>query len=178
MIAASAFLPKLLDTIDAADPPAAAPADLCAALGQALFERLVPYGVPQTQTIYSTGPDAACDHRTPNNRQADPDAYGSLHVRLLRYSRVGWHSPSGRASHAFAESCDNSAIGGSFQHTSGIADEACVAYQEESDSGSGSAIVRRGADLFWVDNQTHLGTVDSARRAVADVVSAFLAAVP
>jgi hypothetical protein len=180
VIAGSAFLPKLLDAINDADPSAAAPPDLCAAIGPALFERLVPDGVPVTEAIYSSGSDAACEFRTANNSQVGSDTYGSLQVRLLRYGRSGWNSGPDVASDALTESCDNTAIGGRFHGARGLGDEACVAYQDEGKGGTalGSAVVRRGADLFWVDYYTHPGTVGQAEQAVTDVASASLAGVP
>ncbi|MRH89257.1 hypothetical protein GFY24_17685 [Nocardia sp. SYP-A9097] len=108
------------------------------------------------------------------------NTYGFLHVRLLRYGRVGWSSGSDLASDALAESCENTAIGGRFQGAHGLGDEACVAYQDEGAGGTGfgSAILRRGADLVWVDYYTNPGTTDQARRAVTDVALAALAGVP
>lgn len=180
VIAGSAFLPKLLDAIDAADPPAAVPPDLCVAIGPALFERLVPDGVPLTEAIHSSGSDAACDYHTPNDRQIGSDNYGSLHVRLLRYGRVGWHSGAYLASDALARSCDGTAVGGRFHGARGLGDEACVAYQNQGagDTALGSAVIRRGADLFWVDYYTHPGTVDQAERAVTEMALAALAGIP
>ncbi|MEV0463615.1 hypothetical protein AB0I30_13805 [Nocardia tengchongensis] len=169
-----------MDAIDDADPPAAAPHDLCAAIGTALFERLVPGGIPLTETTYSSGSDAGCDYRTANGGQVGSNSYGSLHVRLLRYGRVGWYSGSDRASHALAESCDGTGASGRFHGVPGLGDESCSAFEDEGAdrTGRGSAIVRRGSDLFWVDYYTHPGTGDQAERAVTEVALASLAGIP
>ncbi|MFE3701563.1 hypothetical protein ACFXO7_27265, partial [Nocardia tengchongensis] len=179
-VVASAFIPDVLDAIDAADPAAAAPPDLCAAIGPALFERLVAHGVPRTESNFSSGSDAACDYRTPDDRQFGSDTYGFLHVRLLRYGRVAWHSGADLASDALESACDGTAVAGRFRNARSLGDEACTASREEDNGATGfaSAIVRRGADLLWVDYYAHPGTIDQAEHAVPEVVLAALAAVP
>ncbi|MGV9663761.1 hypothetical protein [Nocardia niigatensis] len=140
----------------------------------------MPHSAPLTEAIYSSGSDAACDYHTPNDRRIGSDAaYGRLHVRLLRYGRVGWHSGSDRASDALARSCDGTPVAGRFHSARGLGDEACVTYQDDAanDTDFGSAIVRRGADLFWVDYSTHPGTAGQAERAVTEVVMASLAGI-
>lgn len=170
---------KLQAWSERSHPPAAAPADLCAAIGPTLFEQLVPDGVRQTESIYSSGSDAACDYSTADNRPIGSDMYGFLHVRLLRYGQVGWDSGADRASAALAHSCKGTAVAGQFHGASGLGNEACTVYSEEGQGGTahGSAVVRRGADLFWVDYYRHPGTAQQARQAVTEVALASLAGV-
>ncbi|MBF6353834.1 hypothetical protein IU449_04590 [Nocardia higoensis] len=179
-VVVSAALPALFDVIEDADPAATVPPDLRAALGPDLFQRLVPRALPVPDTTYSSGSDAVCDFRSDDRTVPRADTYGFLHVRVLRYGRIGWHSGADRAAEAHAWSCDASAIGGLFRDTSNLGDEACLAVQDEGEGGtaSGSAVVRRGADVFWVDYYTHPGTAAEAERAVTDTVSAALTAVP
>ncbi|WP_433196761.1 hypothetical protein ACQP1G_45160 [Nocardia sp. CA-107356] len=160
-------------------PPAAAPPDLCAAIGPGLFERLVPDGVPEPKAIYSSGPDAACQYYTTKDRPIGPDTYGFLGVRLLRYGQVGWDSGADRAADALVSSCGNSALAGQFHTASGLGDAACAVYNDEGKDGTamGSAVVRRGADLFWVDFYTHPGTARQAQQSVAEIAVAALAGV-
>ncbi|WP_157172331.1 hypothetical protein [Nocardia pneumoniae] len=159
-------------------PAAAAPADLCEAIGPAVFERSVPDGVPQRESNYSSGSDAACVYSTADSRPPTSGMYGFLRVRLLRYGQVGWDSGAERAAAALADSCAATAVAGQFQSASGLGNEACTAYSETDQDGTahGSAVIRRGADLIWVDYYRHPGTADQARQAVTEVALASLAA--
>ncbi|MFG1792660.1 hypothetical protein [Nocardia sp. NPDC049149] len=161
------------------EPPAAAPPDLCLAIGPTTMARLVPDGVPETASNYSTGPDAACIYSTADGRPVGSTDYGYLRVRLLRYGRIGWDTGAERAAKALAESCESTATAGQFLRTRAFGDEACAAYSDVGDGGTahGSAVVRRNADLFWVDYYTHPGTENDAQRAVTEVVSAALTGV-
>ncbi|WP_433562655.1 hypothetical protein ACQP1O_35110 [Nocardia sp. CA-151230] len=76
-VVVSLLIPKALQAIDDADPPAAAPPDLCAAIGPAHFEKSVPNGVPVSASTYSAGSDTACDYRTNNS---PPSRYGRVSV--------------------------------------------------------------------------------------------------
>ncbi|NKY25009.1 hypothetical protein [Nocardia gamkensis] len=165
--------------VERAHPPAAAPADLCAAIGPALFEQLVPDGVPSPGGSYSSGPDAACSYRTADSRPSGSDAYGLLDVRVLRYGQVGWDSGAERAGAALATSCRGTAAAGQLHSDGALGDEACSAYSAEGERGTayGSAVVRRGADLFWVDYYTHPGTAEQVRQGVTAVSLACLAGV-
>ncbi|MFE7746716.1 hypothetical protein [Nocardia sp. NPDC057455] len=162
-----------------AHPAAAAPADLCVAIGPALFEQLVPHGVPLPGGSYSSGPDAACSFRTGQSRPFGSDAYGLLDVRVLRHGQVGWDSGADRAAAALASSCRNTAAAGRFQSDRGLGDDACSAYSAEGEGGTayGSAVIRRGADLFWIDYYTHPGTTDQVRQGVTAVSLACLGGV-
>lgn len=179
VIVGGVFLPNLLDAFDNAHPAAAAPPDLCAAIGPALFERLVPNGAPLTGATYSSGSDASCDYMTANNRSVGHDEYGDLHVRLLRYGRIAWNSGADRASDTVGKDCDGSSMAGRFHRLKALGDEACTAYSDEGQGGVayGSAVIRRGADVLWIDFYTHPGTADQARQAVTEVASASLAGI-
>jgi hypothetical protein len=160
-------------------PPAAVPPDMCTAIGTDVFERLVPHGVPETGSTYSSGSDASCAYATTSDRSAGPDTYGFLRVRLLRYGQIGWTSGPDRASAALRDSCDDAAVAGQLHGASGLGDQSCAAYRDEGAGGTalGSAVFRRGADLFWVDYYTHPGTADHAAQAVAEVATAALAGI-
>ncbi|WP_330251677.1 hypothetical protein OG874_36985 [Nocardia sp. NBC_00565] len=179
MVGGFAAYVKLLSWYEDSHPPAAAPPDLCAAIGSGLFERLVPDGVPESKAIYSSGPDAACEYYTAEDRPIGSDSYGFLGVRLLRYGQVGWDSGAERAADALVESCAGSSVAGQFHTTSGLGDAACAVDSDEGEGGTGkgSAVVRRGADLFWVNFYTHPGTAEQARQAVTETALAALQAV-
>lgn len=170
---------KLLSMYEDSHQAAAAPPDLCAAIGIGLFERLVPDGVPEPKGIYSSGSDAACQYHTAENRPITSDAYGFLGVRLLRHGQVGWDSGADRAADALASSCANTALAGQLHTASSLGDAACTAYNDEGKDGTatGSAIVRRGADLLWVDYYTHPGTARQAQQAVTETTLAALTGV-
>ncbi|MFC9892086.1 hypothetical protein ACFVMC_00190 [Nocardia sp. NPDC127579] len=172
----SVFGEKIMDAVNESDPAADAPPDLCAAIGTTLFERLVPDGVADTETNYSTGRDARCAYRTADgSRSSTSDTYGFLEVRLLRHGRFAWKSRSDVASEAFVSACGNTKIGGKLQGEHGLGDEACTAYTQDGATAIGSAVIRRGADLFWVDYYTHPGSGPQVRSAMTEVVSASLA---
>ncbi|WP_433712572.1 hypothetical protein ACQP2U_41245 [Nocardia sp. CA-084685] len=170
---------KLLSTYEESHPAAAAPPDLCAAIGTGLFEHLVPDGVPEPEGTYSSDSDAACQYRTAKDRPIDSDTYGFSRVRLLRHGQVGWDSGADRAADALASSCANTSLAGQLHTTSSLGDGACTAYNDEGKDGTatGSAVIRRGADLLWVDYYTHPGTAGQAQQAVTEVTLATLAAV-
>ncbi|MEV4237824.1 MULTISPECIES: hypothetical protein [unclassified Nocardia] len=170
---------KLGSMYEQSHPAAAAPPDLCAAIGTSLFERLVPDGMPEPSAIYSSGSDAACQYYTDKSRPIGSDTYGFLGVRLLRYGQVGWDSGVDRAADALVSSCANNALAGQFHSVSGLGDAACAVYNDEGKDGTayGSAIVRRGADLLWVDYYTHPGTATQAQQVVTEIMLAALAGV-
>ncbi|MEV2221574.1 hypothetical protein AB0E01_17040 [Nocardia vinacea] len=171
---------KILSMYEESHSAAAAPPDLCAAIGTGLFEHLVPEGVPDPKGTYSSGSDAACQYRTAADRSIDSDTYGFLGVRLLRHGQVGWDSGADRAADALTSSCANTALAGQLHTTSSLGDAACTAYNDEGKDGTatGSVVVRRGADLLWVDYYTHPGTARQAQQAVTETTLAALAGVP
>lgn len=179
MFGGFALYMKLLSMYEDSHPAAAAPPDLCAVIGTGLFERLVPDGVPEPKATYSSGSDAACEYYTAKSRPIRSDTYGFLGVRLLRHGQVGLDSGADRAAEALASSCANTALAGSLHTTSSLGDAACAAYNDEGEDGTatGSAVVRRGADLLWVDYYTHPGTAGQAQQAVTETTLAALAGV-
>ncbi|WP_433657748.1 hypothetical protein ACQPW1_38890 [Nocardia sp. CA-128927] len=180
IVAGFAVYLKLQARSEESHPPAAAPPDLCAAIGPALFERLVPFGVPETASIYSSGSDAACAYSTADGRPIGSNTYGFLRVRLLRYGQIGWDSGADRAADALTSACKSSASAGQFHPSSGLGDSSCAVYSDPDQGGTahGSVVFRRGADLFSIDYYTHPGTAEQAERAVTEVARAALAGVP
>ncbi|KAA8888608.1 hypothetical protein F3087_16585 [Nocardia colli] len=179
VVAGFAVYLKLQSKSEQSHPAAAAPPDLCAAIGPAMFERLVPSGVPDTKASYSSGSDAACDYSTADGRPVGSDTYGYLHVRLLRYGQIGWKSGADLADDAQTSACAGSASAGPYHGASGLGDKACAVYSDEGPGGTahGSMVMRRGADVFWVDYYTHPGAANRAERAVTEVAQAALAGV-
>ncbi|WP_067659510.1 hypothetical protein [Nocardia harenae] len=176
LIVVAALVPTVLDAVADDDEPAAAPPDLCAAIGVTVFERWVPAALPVPEATYSSGPDAACDYRSdPRSNTAS----GSLHVRLLAHGRFAWRSGADRASRALAAACEATTASGPLRETESLGRPACVAYQEDTaaDIGSGSAVIRDGADLYWIDYVAGPGSIDRVREAIADVASAALSRV-
>lgn len=169
---------KVVDAVERAHPAAAAPPDLCAAVGTSLFERLVPDGVPLADANYSSGSGAACDYVTADRAASGSEMYGSLHVRLLRHGQVNWDTGDERASHYLAQLCAASPMAGKFAPTDAFGDEACaVATADGGGTAYGSAVVRRGADLFEVGYYLHPGSASQAQGALGEAVTAALAGV-
>lgn len=179
VVAGFAVYLKLQSKSEQSHPAAAAPPDLCAAIGPALFERLVPFGARDAGASYSTGSDAACGYRTAKDTPIGSDTYGYLQVRLSRHGQIGWKSGSDHAADVHASACAGNATAGPFRGASGLGDKACAVYTDEGSGGTGlgSTVVRRGADVFWVDYYTHPGTANQAERAVTEVAQAALAGV-
>ncbi|MEU4601153.1 hypothetical protein [Nocardia sp. NPDC023988] len=178
VIALSAALPVALDRWTRAHPSAPAPADLCAAIGVARFERWVPAGVPDPGSTYSSGSDAMCTYRTPSDGPGHADAYGYLQVRVLRYGDIGSTSGTERAAEALEFGCGNTAMAGSFRPHEGFGDDACLATGDSGDdTAAGSMVIQRGADLISVDHYRHRATPRFAQMAVEDVTAAALVAV-
>ncbi|MGK8555788.1 hypothetical protein [Nocardia gipuzkoensis] len=85
VVAGSAVYLKLMAAYEDAHPPAAAPPDLCAAIGPALFERLVPFGAPQAESIYSSGSDASSDYTTADSKPVGSARRASAIHSSLRF---------------------------------------------------------------------------------------------
>lgn len=179
MIAAATGFVMLGDRYTRSHPPAAAPADLCSAIGIPVFERLVPAAARVTEATYSSGGDAACYYITRDSPPGN-DGYGLLHVRLLRYGGFFWRSGTARASNALDHVCDGPAVAGQLHDATGLGDEACAADSDEGPGGTGasSVILRRGADVIWIDYSRHPATTAQTQQAVVDVAMAALAGVP
>lgn len=160
------------------DHPAAAAPDLCAVLG-GLPGRLVPHAEVEAETTYVSGPDASCVYSTADTRPAGSEDYGYLRARLLRYGQIGFASGADRAAEAFTGECAAGFTAGPGHDLPGMGDAGCAAYDDEGDGGTahGSVVVRRGADLFWVDFHVHPGTARQAEEAVAETARTLLSGV-
>lgn len=159
-------------------PPAAAPADLCSVIGASLIESLVPGGAPVPEATPSSGAGASCHYLT-RNSPPGTDSYGLLHVRLLRHGGVFWRQGTTRASDALGAACDVSGFAGKLYDTEGYGDEACTADHDGGSDGTSesSVILRRGADLIWVDYALHPAGAGQTRQGVVEVVGATLGAI-
>ncbi|MFD3704882.1 hypothetical protein ACFWUP_17230 [Nocardia sp. NPDC058658] len=166
----------LLERWERSEPAAAVPPDLCAVIGPALFERAVPFGERMPAASYSGDSDAACEFHTADNHPIGVDEYGNLKVRLLRYGRIWWISGADQASKALASWCDGSAMMGRFVPGAGLGDESCNADGDDGETAASSVVVRRGADLIWVDHYRHPASASDTRRTVREVAAATLAA--
>ncbi|MEU0503697.1 hypothetical protein [Nocardia sp. NPDC005998] len=102
-----------------------------------------------------------------------------MDVRLRRHDQVSRDSGADRAADALASSCANTALAGSLQTATSLRDAACTAYNDGRKDGTayGSAVVRRGADLLWVEYYTHPGAAGQAQQAVTETTLAAPAGV-
>ncbi|MFE6858090.1 hypothetical protein [Nocardia sp. NPDC057668] len=174
VFAALGIYVKVVAAVERARPAAAAPPDLCAAVGTSLFEKLVPEAVPLADANYSSGPGAACDYVSARGGSGS-EMYGSLHVRLLRHGQVNWDTGSERAAAYLADLCRATAMGGKFSATTAFGDEACaVSTVDGGGTAYASAVVRLGADLLSVNYYVHPGGAAQAQRAVEETVAAAL----
>lgn len=167
---------RLMDASDEAHPPADAPADLCAVVGDDLAATLVPHAVRTTEAVYSNGPDAACQWDTDESRTG---GYGSLSVRILRYGQIGGDDGPSRADGAFGDDCDAFISNYEGIGLSGLGDEACTASEMDSTGGTAFAdlVVRKGADLVWVRYYVNPGEGIDVDQRVVDVAAKLLAGV-
>lgn len=165
---------ELMKASDAAHPPADAPADLCAVVGDDLAEKLVPNAVRTAEAVYSRGADAACQW---NTRQPVTGDYGSLSVRILRYGQVSWEDGPWVADDEFGEDCEALVSGYESAELGGLGDEACVATDTDSTGGTAFAdlVVHRGADLVWVRHHVNPGEGVDVGQRVVDVAATLLA---
>lgn len=159
------------------DPPAAAP-DLCVVLGD-LPVRVVPDGEVEKETTYTSGADASCVYSTADGRPAGSEDYGFLRTRLLRYGQIGSASGPDRAAATFESECAAGFTAGPSSSVSGLGDEACAGYSDEGDGGTahGSVVVRRGADVFWVDYYVHPELAAKAEEVVGETIRVLLGGV-
>lgn len=153
------------------DHPAAAAPDLCVILGD-LPARVVPHGEVEKETTYTSGSDASCVYTTADTH---PD-YGFLRTRLLRYGQIGSATGAERAETAYEGECAAGFTAGPSSPVSGLGDAACSGYSDEGDGGTahGSVVVRRGADLFWVDYYVHPALADEAETVVGETIRTLL----
>ncbi|GLZ77970.1 hypothetical protein Afil01_27770 [Actinorhabdospora filicis] len=176
LVTATGVYLLMTDASDESHPPADAPSDLCAIVGDDLAASLVPRASRSTGSVYSQGPDAACQWDSAEPGSGD---YGSLWVRILRYGQVSGEDGSSYADGVFGDDCD--AIVSNYQATTtgGLGDEACVATETSGTGGTAFAdlVVRHGADIVWVRYYVNPGAGVDVRQRVVDVAARVLAGV-
>lgn len=176
VVIGAAFAVYLLMQRDAErDHPAAAAPDLCVVLGD-LPARVVPHGEQEKEATYMSGSDASCVYSTADGRPAGSEDYGFLRTRLLRYGQIGSASGPDRAAETFERECAAGFTAGPSGAVSGLGDAACAAYSDEGEGGTadGSMVVRRGADLFWVDYYVHPELAAKAEEVIGETARTLL----
>jgi hypothetical protein len=174
IVAITAFGYLQLVGEEPADPQPAptAPDDLCAVVGEDLVAQLLPGELRLGETgNYSEGPDASCAY----DSATDDGGYGHVNMRLLRYGESDGVDGVTRADETFGDGCDAAISNIESTAQPGLGEEACIAAAEDSSgTAHGDVVVRRGADLIWVNYWVNPGSASDAEEAVLGLAEKLL----